>query len=201
MKEKSVIRRLVGNLYYFVTGIIKRIYQAILFYTYNGFLTHFPSYCIRTFYLRNVLGIQIGKDTAIHMGCFFAGRNITIGNNTVIARKCYLDGRVGIIEIKNNVSIAPEVCILSLTHDKDSVSFASVPKPVCLEDYTWIGMRAIILPGVVMEKGSVAGAGAVVTKKVEAYTIVGGNPAKVIGQRSNDLNYTLKYFPFFNTDI
>jgi acetyltransferase-like isoleucine patch superfamily enzyme len=156
---------------------------------------------LRTFYLRKVLKIKIGRGTAIHHGCFFSGSNIEIGSNTVIARKCYLDGRVGKITINSNVSIAPEAYILSLTHDKDSPTFSTLARPVVIEDYCWIGARVLILPGVTLGRGSIAGAGSVVTRSVDPYHVAAGNPAKVIGKRHEDLRYTLKYFPLFNTDI
>ena len=61
-----------------------------------------------------------------------------------------------------------------------------------IDDYVFIGPRAIILPGVKINKGAVIGAGAVVTKDVTEFSIVGGVPAKVIRQRAlRDLNYKL----------
>ncbi len=56
-------------------------------------------------------------------------------------------------------------------------------KPVIIEDNVWIGCRAIILKGVHIGKNAVVGAGAIVTKDVPEYAIVGGNPAKVIRMR------------------
>jgi acetyltransferase-like isoleucine patch superfamily enzyme len=201
MKNKSPLRIFLGNTYYLSVGACRKIWLSVTFYFYNGFITHFPSYRIRTFYLRSVLGITIGRYTAIHTGCYFSGSNIIIGNNTVIGRKSYLDGRVGLITIKDNVSIAPEAYILSLTHDKDSPVFATVAKPVTIENNCWLGARVLILPGVLLNKGCVVGAGAVVTKSVDEYIVVAGNPAAPIGTRAKDLSYTLKYFPLFNTDI
>ena len=61
----------------------------------------------------------------------------------------------------------------------------------------WIGYRAMILPGVTIGEGAVVGAGAVVTKDVESFSIVAGNPARRIGERNQDLNYRLKYDPRF----
>ena len=135
------------------------------------------------------------------MGCFFAGSNIVIGSNNVIARKCYLDGRIGLIEIKNNVSIAPETIILSMSHLVNSPTFESKIGSVFIDDYVWIGVRAILMPGITAGKGSVIGAGSIVTKNVEPFDIVAGNPAKKIGERTRNLQYTLEYFPYFNTDI
>jgi acetyltransferase-like isoleucine patch superfamily enzyme len=211
MNTKSNIKKIarktgITALYYkfkTVFSYLKTVFLAFKFYFYNSFITNFPSYKVRTVYLRKVLRIKIGNQTSIHMGCFFAGSNIIIGNNTVIARKCYLDGRVGVIEIKNNVSIAPETSIISMSHIIDSPTFDCVIKPVLIEDYVWIGARVMILPGVTLDKGSVVGAASVVTKSVAAYNIVAGSPAKKIREknRNEDLQYQLNYFPFFNSDI
>ncbi len=57
------------------------------------------------------------------------------------------------------------------------------PRPVVIEDDVWIGTRAIILPGVRVGAGSIIGAGAVVTKSVPPYSIVAGNPARVVKSR------------------
>ena len=58
-----------------------------------------------------------------------------------------------------------------------------VKKPIVIDDNAWVASRAIILPGVVIGKAAVVGAGAVVTKDVEPWTVVGGNPAKFIKKR------------------
>ncbi|MEA3423389.1 MAG: DapH/DapD/GlmU-related protein, partial [Bacillota bacterium] len=59
----------------------------------------------------------------------------------------------------------------------------SEPAPVVIEDDVWIGARTVILPGVVIHEGSIIAAGSIVTKDVQAYSIVGGNPAKLIKMR------------------
>jgi len=70
--------------------------------------------------------------------------------------------------------------------------FSARIEPVQIEDYVFIGPRAIILPGVKIGKGAVIAAGAVVTKDVSDFEIVGGVPAKVIGERKNkNPNYKL----------
>ncbi len=82
--------------------------------------------------------------------------------------------------------------ILSQNHRFDDLSVPMCQqgfqedKPVSIDDDVWIGNRVIILPGVRVGGGSVIGAGAVVTKNVEPYTIIGGNPAKVIGRRDGN---------------
>lgn len=61
----------------------------------------------------------------------------------------------------------------------------SEEKPVVIEDDVWIGARVTILPGVVIGSGSIIGASAVVTKSVPPYSVVAGNPAKVVKNRNN----------------
>jgi maltose O-acetyltransferase len=61
----------------------------------------------------------------------------------------------------------------------------------------WIASRVTILHGVTIGEGAVVAAGAVVTKDVEPYSIVGGVPAKKIGERNKNLEYTLSHKPFF----
>jgi acetyltransferase-like isoleucine patch superfamily enzyme len=178
----------------------KTFLRALTFYCYNAFVSHVPLYCLRHWYLRYVLRIRLGRDSAIHMGCFVTGSAIVIGRGTVVNRNTYLDGR-GKLTIGDNVSISPGAYILSLDHDPQSGSFEAFPGPVCIEDYAWIGARAMILPSVTVRKGAVVGAGAVVTKNVEERSIVAGVPAKPIGSRTGDLHYSPRYFPYFNTDI
>jgi acetyltransferase-like isoleucine patch superfamily enzyme len=179
---------------------MKNFIKAITYYIFSYIVSNIPSYAIRHWYISRILRIEIGSGSSIHMGCFFTGRHIQIGSNSVINRKCYLDGRVG-IKIGDNVSISPEVYILSLTHDAQDSHFGTIGLPTVLEDYTWIGARAMIMPGVTLSKGCVVGAGAVVTKSFEPFSIVAGVPAKKIGERNRELSYKLSYFPYFDTDI
>lgn len=179
---------------------VLRFCQAWLFWIYNHAITNAPGYGIRTLYLRRLLGFSIGEGAAIHMGCFVTGDRIDIGKRSVVNRRCYLDGRGG-LTIGDDVSISPEVYIVSASHDVDSPSFEPVMAAVRIEDRAWIGARAIILPGVTVGLASVVGAGAVVTKSVEPYLVVAGNPAHPIRTRSQLLTYNLRYFPWFDTDI
>jgi|GEM_PF-3754773 len=87
------LRHLVKNPFKF-SFRCKTFFLAIKYYFYNSWLTNFPSYRVRTFYLRKFLRISIGEYTAIHMGCFFTGINISIGSNAVVACSCYFDGRL-----------------------------------------------------------------------------------------------------------
>jgi len=148
-----------------------------------------PSAIVRKFILKYIFRMNIAKKCAIYSSTEFkAPWKISIGNCTSIASGCIIDGRRGII-IGNNVTVAFNVMIWSLAHDHQSRDFRAIGASVIINDYVWLCSSCILLPGVVIGKGAVVAAGAVVTKNVEEYTVVGGNPAKPIGKRSKDLEY------------
>ncbi|MGB6882191.1 MAG: acyltransferase, partial [Microgenomates group bacterium] len=96
------------------------------------------------------------------------------------------------LKIGSHVDIASSVMIYNSEHDIESHDFSAREEPVEIGDYCFIGPRVIILPGVKIGKGAVVAAGAVVTKDVPKFAIVGGVPAKVIGERKNkNLKYRL----------
>ncbi|MEM4230901.1 MAG: acyltransferase [Candidatus Pacearchaeota archaeon] len=149
-----------------------------------------PSHHMRRFFYR-ISGISIGSGSTIHMGAvFYDPKNIKIGKDSIIGEGTVLDGRDKLI-IGDHVDIASEVMIYNAEHDIQSNDFRAITAPVIIEDFVFVGPRAIILPGVKIKKGAVVGAGAVVTKDVEEFTIVGGVPAREIGKRNKELNYKL----------
>lgn len=126
---------------------------------------------------------------------FFNPEGIRIGNDTIVGDHAFLDGRSP-LTIGDHVDIASSVMIYNSEHNINENEFAVIEKtieePVTIGDYVFIGPRVIILPGVKVGKGAVIGAGAVVTKDVPDFTIVGGIPAKIIGERKNkNPNYKL----------
>jgi|GEM_PF-253680 len=177
-----------------------RFFVGLKFYLANHLFANQASYRLRHWYLKKFLRYKIGEDSSIHMNCFFTGDNIEIGRNTVINRRSYFDGRVG-IKIGDFVNVSPEVYMLTLQHEPNDMFFTCKGGNIVIDDYVWIGVRAIILPGVHIGEGAVIAAGAVVTRDVAPYTIVAGIPAKEVKKRMKDLFYTPKYFPFFDTDI
>ena len=143
-----------------------------------------PFHSVRKLAFR-LAGVKIGKNSYIHMGCrFYLPINITIGNGTIIGDHCFLDGRAK-LAIGDHVDIASGVLIYNSEHDIASVGFDPIEEPVEIEDYVFIGPRAIILAGVKIGRGAIIAAGAVVTDDVKPFEIVGGVPAKVIGERNN----------------
>lgn len=162
------------------------------------FVGYIPSHSIRNFFYR-LSGMKIGKNSTIHMmSRIYDPRHIEIGEGTLIGEKSSLDGRKqlhnskGGLKIGNHVDIASEVMIWTSQHDLTDPYMKTLEKKVVIEDYTFIGPRAIILPGVTIGKGAVVAGGAVVSKDVAPLDIVAGIPAQKIGERKIDkLEYRL----------
>src|SRR3989344_8583845 len=122
---------------------------------------------------------------------------ITVGEDSIVGDHAFVDGRAR-VTIGDHVDIASSVMIYSGKHDYESEDFHPVFSPVVIEDYVFIGPRVIIQPGVTIGKGAIVAAGAVVAKDVLPYAIVGGVPAKVIGERKlKDLHYRLGWARLF----
>ena len=135
------------------------------------------------------MGIKIGKDSFIMKSNYFMNPwLIKIGEGSHINRGCTLDGR-GILEIGNNVSISHGSKLMTGGHDVQHRNFPGIYEKIKIEDYAWLGVNCVVLKGITIGKGAVVAAGAVVTKDVPEYTIVGGIPAKPIGKRTKDLDY------------
>ncbi len=150
-----------------------------------------PFHFVRLLHYR-LTGISIGKGSTIHMhATFYTLGKIKIGEDTIVGERATLDAR-GSIEIGNHVDIASEVMIYTSQHDSNAEDFGPMYAKVVIKDYVFIGPRAIILPGVTIGTGAIVGAGAVVTKDVPDFSVVGGVPAKTIGERQNkNLHYRL----------
>ncbi len=174
----------------------RKICRFIALVAYYGFARYLP-----TQYLPFNLGQKIrgclckmifrkcGENINIENGVFFGfGRDIEIGSGSGIGRKSYIAGigGGGRVNIGDNVMIAPETIVLTLSHKFNGLkSIRGFYEPTCvtIEDYAWIGIRSIILPGIKIGKYSIIGAGAVVTKDIPSYVVAGGVPAKIIKRR------------------
>lgn len=178
----------------------ERVYKKILRYIalilYYGLGRYLPNYPVlfgkkfRGFLCRRIFR-KCGKNINVERLAFFAlGNNIDIGSNTGIGINARIGGvsSGGELSIGDNVMMAPDVVILTLKHRHENTeipicSQGRYATKVIIEDDVWIGIRAIILPGVKIGRGAIIGAGAVVTKNVPPFTIVGGVPAKIIKKR------------------
>ena len=142
---------------------------------------------IRNWYVSDILKIMIKNENN------FFENNIYIGNakKISIGKYCHINENVFIqgAFIGDFVMIAPNVSILNSTHNYQNINLPMIKQKEILnlnpiiEDNVWIGRNAIILPNIKIGTGSIVGAGAIVTKNIKPYTIVGGVPAKFIKER------------------
>lgn len=161
-------------------------------YCVNDILPHIPFWCVRRWFLR-LLGARIGKGSFIMKKNYLLNPNrLSMGVYSHINRGCTIDARGNII-IGNSVSISHGVYIMTGSHDHQDFHFLGKFLPIVIDDYAWIGVGAIILQDVHIGKGAVVCAGAVVTKDVGDYEIVGGTPARKIGERTHSLDYYCKW--------
>lgn len=133
--------------------------------------------------LIRLFGGKIGRHVRIYGGSrIWEPHNLTLGEN------CWIDNQVQLysvapIQIGSDVVVSAGSFICTASHDVSSPTFDLVTAPVVIGDCAWICARAIVLPGVSVGEGAVVGAGSVVTKDVQPWTVVAGNPAKVVGMR------------------
>lgn len=155
----------------------------------NCVMCNFPSVHVRRWFLK-MLGLKCNSNVRFYEGFHIRKpQNIIIENGVSIGPHVLLDGRKGLY-IGKNVVIAYEAIIWTLNHDYNDINFCTKGDAVKIGDFAWICSRSIILPGVTIGEGAVVASGAVVTKDVPPYAIVGGIPAKIIGKRNKaDYNY------------
>ena len=131
---------------------------------------------------------SVGKSVTIHPTVLIRGaENIQIGDNSNINHGSEIYGAGG-ITIGQGTMLAYNVMVFSDSrHYKSQAPLKSlkgrIKNPVVIGNDVWIGANAIIMPGIHIADHAIIAAGAVVTKSVEEWDIVGGNPAKKIGSR------------------
>lgn len=163
----------------------KSLYYAIAMHMPESNRTfNFGAKKLRAFCARLIVK-HCGSNVNIQRGANFSG-DLSIGNNSGIGVNCKL--QPGVI-IGDNVMMGQECLFYTRNHKIDSIEITMCKQgydrlqPIIIGNDVWIGARAIILPGVHVGDGAVIGAGSVVTHDVEPYSVVAGNPAKLIRMR------------------
>lgn len=143
--------------------------------------------------LLKTIAKEVGDNVLIAPDVYiFNPENISIGKNVSIHPMCYIEAK-GNIEIEDDVSIAHGVTILSVNHIYSDLNTPIKDqgikcKETKIKSNVWIGAKVSVLAGVTVGSGSVIAAGAVVTKDVDEFCVVGGVPAKIIKDRKNITN-------------
>ncbi len=172
---EKIGRGLFWSLYYFIARNLPRSYVRY----------SLGSRAIRAFILKRLFK-SFGREVNIEPKViFFNLSESEIGDYSGIGMNSY----VGTVKIGCDVMIGEELIAISRNHEFGNTAIPmrqqgfKDDQPITIEDDVWIGSRVIILPGVTVGKGSVIGAGSVVTKDVLPYSIMGGNPARLIRKR------------------
>ena len=129
--------------------------------------------------------LEIGQETRIVSNIFRSRLEVKKGARLVIGHNCHING--AIIAATESVVIGNNCCLAPFTHildgDFHGLSDRHAPwqsAPIVIEDDAWVGARSTVLKGVCIGRGAIVAPGAVVTRNVEAYTMVGGVPATVL---------------------
>ena len=167
-----------------------KIKKLLCLVAYYGFAKYLPaSTSPMTHWARKIRRVicrpifdKCGDNVNIESGARFATGGISIGSGRGLGVNCSVHGP---LRIGDNVMMGPEVTILTHTHNIERTDIPMRQQgmrvaEVVVGNDVWIGMRVVIMPGVKVGNGAVIGAGAIVTKDVPDYAIVGGVPAQVI---------------------
>lgn len=141
---------------------------------------------LRVWWLRQ-LGYQVGARCAIYSEVKITGK-VSLGAHSAISNSCYLAGSTAGISVGDFTMIGPNTVVVAFNHGFERTDVPmrlqrNVSESVMIEDDVWIGANCTICAGVRIGKGSIIGAGAVVTKDIPAYSIAAGIPARVVGNR------------------
>ena len=138
--------------------------------------------------MSKILGVMVyDNKSKFENGIYISdAKKLYVGKCARINENVFLQGE---ISIGDYVLVAPNVAIYTQNHIHKDVDTPIVlqgtegSKKVVIKDNAWLGRNVVVLPGITVGEGAIVGAGSVVTKDVEPYTIVGGAPAKLIRSR------------------
>ena len=180
----------------------KNFLRALTFYCFtNAFITHLPLYRLRHWYLRSFLGVRIGRGSAVHMGCLLLDKKRNRHRRRHgYQRNAYLDGR-GKLTIGDHVPISPETIFWSLDHDPQSKNSTLFRAPFAYRISRGSGAGNDFVVGYVHKGAVMPGCARCHEGRGRLYHRLGAYLPNPIRQRSADIFYSPRYFPYFNTDI
>jgi acetyltransferase-like isoleucine patch superfamily enzyme len=168
-------------------------------YVTNHFVTEIPFAGLRMRLYEKVGRIdfeEVGSGVVLLGTRFWFPDRVRIGRDSLIGREVRVEAGGGVV-IGRHVNIEHAVRLQTGTHDISSPAFQAEYAPIAIHDYAWLCEACMVLGGVTVGKGAVVAAGAVVTRDVAPYTVVGGVPARPIGTRP-EVAPTPQWRPSFN---
>ena len=171
------------------------VLRTLCLMLYYGIATHLPrtdaplgssSQKLRNFLARQLIA-DFGTSVRVNPKANFgSGMRVSVGNNCNLSEGLNV---IGDLTLGDDVMMGPEVVFISYNHAVDDLEVpmraqgATDSKPIVVGNDVWIGMRAMIMPGVTIGAHAIVAAGSIVTKDVPEWAIVGGNPARLIKYR------------------
>lgn len=156
-------------------------WKIVCFFLFRPFSSSYFSFW-RNFVLR-CFGAKIAKRAIIYSSVnIWAPWNIELGEYSCIGPKVDFYN-VALIKIGANTTISQKCYLCTSSHDIENQSNPLIVAPIFIEDQAWVAADAFVGMGVTIHQGAVVGARACVFKNIEAWTVVGGNPAKFIKNR------------------
>lgn len=159
-----------------------RLLWSIVWTVCAGWLPRSVGSGWKRFILR-LFGAKMGKNSNVYSTAkIYYPANLIMGENTCLASEvdCY---NVAPIIIEDNVTVSQGTYLCTASHDVEDSHHSLIIAPIVLKDQSWIGARAFVGMGVTIGQGAVVGATASVYRDVDPWTVVGGNPAKMIKKR------------------
>ena len=141
----------------------------------------------------SINNVELGKDVKIAKRCSIFGsdsQKLRIGDNSYIGMNAFINGYLDSLVIGRHVSIAQNVCIMTDSGPNASIEmqkfFPLEKGPVQIGDHSWIGANSIILPNSNLGEFCVVAANSLVKGNFPSYSMIGGNPAKIIRMIGKD---------------
>lgn len=172
--------------------LIHKLTNAVVLFM-NGWGNNIPSRHFRM-YVYRALGAKIGQSIIFRKTELLEPQKLLIGDHVSIGWHCLIDARGG-LAIGDNVNISSYVRIITAGHDVKSSSFEGTTGRVRIDKNVWLATGCTVLEGVHIGEGAVVACGAVVTKDVPPFTVVGGIPARKISERVSLLSYEVELPP------